>query len=213
MQPNFNNISADGSTFLNGFTPPPCKLHWQDPDGHWNFWCPVNSATQGSSASPRTEYRETPPNSNDSFNWDYKDFDSNRMEGIAVIRRLPSSKKVIFAQLHAQGAPGPFIKLLQLGQELRAEVRFKPNDGASPAVLRIPVPATSGPARANYSIEVTRYGQLIIVLNGQQFLYPVDPEWATYPFYFKAGAYVIDNTGPSTEGGWVTYEHLAVFHQ
>jgi hypothetical protein len=213
MQPNFNNLSADGVTYLKGLTPPPCKLHWQDPDGHWHFWCPVDSATQGSSSSPRTEYRETGRTTNENFNWNPKDYLINRLEGTVVVRRVPSSQKVIFAQVHCQGGPGPFVKLLQLNQELRAEVRFHPEDSASPAVLRCPISPVSGPARANYSIDVTSDGRLIIILNGQRFEYPVDPAWASHPFYFKAGAYVIDNIGPSTEGGWVTYEHLVVIHQ
>ena len=209
MQANFNNITAAGIVYLNGTSNPPCNLHWRDPLGHWNFWCPVTSGTSGSSSSPRTEYRETEAETATSFNWRPEDFLSSRMDGVTRIQTVPSSEKVIFAQLHASGAPAPFVKLFRNGQELRAEVRFRPSQTESPVVIRLPV----GNARASYSIEVTGGGQLIIVLNGERFECPIDEDWDQYQFYFKAGAYVIDNEGPESEGGWVVYENLSVTHE
>ena len=69
-----------------------------------------------------------------------------------------------------------------------------------------------GDARASYSIEVSD-GRLTIVFNGKGFECPLDEAWSKFPFYFKAGAYVIDNVGPPTEGGWVVYENLEVLHE
>lgn len=210
MQANFNNITAAGVSYDLPETPP-CHLHWKDPNGHWNFWCPVTGAATGTSSSPRTELRETEADTSTSFNWSPAEFLSSRLEGVAVVKMSPSSEKVIFAQVHGKDAKGPFVKLLQKGKELTAEVRFRPGDSASPTVIRMPV--GFGEARASYSIEVTGDMECQIILNGQRFECPVDPEWAAHPFYFKAGAYVIDNEGPDTEGGWVIYENLAVFHE
>jgi hypothetical protein len=36
--------------------------------------------------------------------------------------------------------------------------------------------------------------------------------WRDKPLYFKAGAYVQDNTGYTTEGGEVTFSHLDIDH-
>ncbi|MDQ3204266.1 MAG: polysaccharide lyase family 7 protein, partial [Pseudomonadota bacterium] len=41
----------------------------------------------------------------------------------------------------------------------------------------------------------------------------VDPTWKTKPLYFKAGAYVQDNTGYPTEGGKVTFRMLEIHHK
>lgn len=206
MQANFNNITAAGITYKSPESPP-CHLHWKDPNGFTNFWCPVTSGVSGSSSSPRTEYRETEATTSTAFNWFPSDFPSNRMEGTARVLKVPSSEKVVFAQVHAKDAPTPFVKLFQNGQELRAEVRFRPSDAGSPTVIRMPFDGT-----AVYSIEVTEDSRLIIVLNDQRFECPVDEDWNQYPFYFKAGAYVIDNGGDEAEGGWVVYENLSIFH-
>jgi hypothetical protein len=210
MLPHFNNITAGDVTYkLGDEIKPPCDRLWVDPRGHRHLWCPVTSGTSGSSSSPRTEYRETERDTGVSFNWLPSDFISSRLIGVCRIEMAPSSQKVIFAQVHAHNAPQPFVKLLQMGQELRAEVRFRPGYAESPTVIRMPL----GDARADYSIEVTGVGQLVIVLNGLRFECPVDSDWLAYPFYFKAGAYVIDNEGPDNEGGWVVYEALEVVHE
>lgn len=213
MQAHFNNLTASGITYLSDpLTPtPPCYLYWRDPNGHQNFWSPVTGQASGSSLSPRTEYRETEADTSAPFNWRPADFLSSRLEGIAVIKKMPSSEKVIFAQVHAKDAPSPFVKLFRAGQELRAEVRFRPGDSSSPVVIRLPL--AFDVAQATYSIEVTGDGQLIILFNGERFECPIDPNWDQYPFYFKAGSYCIDSDGPETEGGWVVYEKLAVFHE
>jgi len=212
MQPYFNRITAAGDDYEQGeIIAPPCNLHWQDPDGYWNFWCPVTSGTSGSSSSPRTELRETKRDTAELFNWRPADFKSSSLTGVAVIRRVPSSMKVIFAQVHAFGASAPFVKLLQMGNELRAEVRVHAEDSGSPAVIRQPI--TTLTPRATFRIQVTQGGTLVIWLNGQKFECPVHPSWLPTPFYFKAGAYVIDNVGPDTEGGWIVYESLSVVHE
>jgi Alginate lyase len=211
MQPYFNRITAAGDTYEQGeVIAPPCHLHWKDPDGYWNFWCPVTSDTSGSSSSPRTELRETQRDTAELYNWRPADHKSSRLEGAALIRRVPSSMKVIVAQVHAFGAANPYVKILQMGNELRAEVRARAEDSGSPAVIRVPI--TTLTPRAYYTIEVTDTGRLIINLNGQRYESTVHPSWLPTPFYFKAGAYVIDNVGPATEGGWVIYESLNVIH-
>lgn len=209
MQENFNQITASGVVYnLHEGQTPPCNLHWKDPNGHWNFWCPVTGGLSGSSEYPRTEYRETEELTSNTRNWKVSDFDNTHMNGILRIVKVPSSGKVIFAQVHAVDAPGPFVKLFRLGDELRAEVRFRPGHTESPTVIRTFITGST----VTYGISVSRTGALTIVLNGNRFECPIDIEWHPFEFYFKAGAYVIDNEGDDTEGGWVVYESLNVFH-
>ncbi|MNC83860.1 hypothetical protein D3C75_1380630 [compost metagenome] len=47
-------------------------------------------------------------------------------------------------------------------------------------------------------------------MNGLNYHIQVNSDWTEFPFYFKAGAYVIDHDGPETEGGWVVYESFNV---
>ncbi|MNY80806.1 Alginate lyase [compost metagenome] len=62
----------------------------------------------------------------------------------------------------------------------------------------------------DYSVVVDSAGYLKITLNGAVYTMLVNPLWDAYPFYFKAGAYVIDHDGPESEGGWVVYEAFDV---
>ncbi|ERO65997.1 hypothetical protein P308_16615 [Pseudomonas piscis] len=64
----------------------------------------------------------------------------------------------------------------------------------------------------DYSVEVDAQGELSIALDTLSANMPVGKSWDRYPFYFKAGSYVIDNEGPATEGGWVVYESFDVYN-
>jgi hypothetical protein len=62
---------------------------------------------------------------------------------------------------------------------------------------------------------VLREGVLEISVNGEmhrQNIFDNDPAWAGQTFYFKGGAYVQDNKGPSSEGGRVELTRLKVTH-
>ena len=41
----------------------------------------------------------------------------------------------------------------------------------------------------------------------------LDPQWVYQGLYFKAGLYLQDNRGPSSEGGRATFSELRVSHQ
>lgn len=64
----------------------------------------------------------------------------------------------------------------------------------------------------DYCIQVDELGQLTATLDTLSASAPVSSKWSKHPFYFKAGAYVIDNKGDASEGGWVVYESLEVFN-
>lgn len=201
----FGNITAHGVVYLYP-EKPPADLVWVDPKGHTNYWCSVQGDTSGSSSSPRTESRETLPESSEPFNWVAGE-DVHLMHGIVRVELAPSSGKVIVGQIHAHKAPNPFLMVTWWNGVARIDVRATPTGSAT---KRVSIPCALGESFP-YIVEVFN-GALNICVGSQLFSMPVDKAWDEYPFYFKAGAYVIDNDGPVTEGGWVVYEEFEVHH-
>lgn len=202
----FGNITAHGATYLYPEKPPQ-DLVWVDPKGHTNFWCSVQGLQSGSSSSPRTEYRETLPNSGEPYNWQ-KGEAVHSMSGKVRLELMPSSGKVIVGQIHAHKAPNPFLMVTWWNGVARVDLRELPGGSA---VKVISVPCALGES-FEYQLEIDKSGLLTVILNGLGFQTQVNDLWTAYPFYFKAGAYVIDNSGPVTEGGWVVYENFEVSH-
>lgn len=200
----FGNITAHGVVYQLP-EKPPSNLVWIDPKGHTNYWCSVVGDTSGSSSSPRTEGRQTLPDSGESYNWTV-DGDVHAMWGIVRVELAPSSGKVIVGQLHAHKAPNPFLMVTWWNGVARIDMRTTPT-GTATKVLS--VPCELGEA-FDYELTVDSWGTLHIFLNGLTKTVQIDTAWNVYPFYFKAGAYVIDNVGPVTEGGWVVYEQFDV---
>lgn len=202
----FGSIIAHGISYLYPEKPPQ-NLMWIDPKGHTNFWCSVQGDTSGSSSSPRTETRETLPDSRELYNWLSGDA-VHSMSGKVRLELIPSSGKVIVGQVHAHKAPNPFLMVTWWNGVARVDYREVPS-GLSTKVLS--VPCSLGEA-FDYKVEIDKSGLLTATINGLCFKAKVNPLWTAYPFYFKAGAYVIDNSGPTTEGGWVVYEKFGVSH-
>lgn len=200
----FGNVTAHGVTYLYPEIPP-SDLVWTDPKGHVNYWCSVQGDTSGSSSSPRTESRQTKLNSSESYNWTV-DGNVHAMSGSVRLELVPSSGKVIVGQIHASAAPNPFLMVTWWNGVARIDMRTSPT-GTATKVLSFPCELG---AVFDYELTVDSWGTLHMFLNGLTKAVQIDPAWNAYPFYFKAGAYVIDNVGPETEGGWVVYEHFDV---
>lgn len=201
----FGNITAHGTVYLYP-DKPPANLVWEDPKGHTNYWCSVQGEPSGSSSNPRTESRETLPNSGEPFNW-VADADVHLMSGTVRLELAPSSGKVIVGQIHAHKATNPFLMITWWNGIARIDVRATPT---SPSVKVLSVPCALGDSFF-YIVEVFK-GAVNIAVNDLLYSMPIDAAWNSFPFYFKAGAYVIDNAGPETEGGWVVYERFEVIH-
>jgi hypothetical protein len=204
MMFSFGNITAHGQTYLYPEKPPQ-DLVWTDPKGHTNYWCSVLGDTSGSSSSPRTESRQTLPESGLPYNW-VVDGVAHAMSGTVRVELAPSSGKVIVGQIHAHKAPNPFLMVTWWNGVARVDLRANPTDSAV-KVLSVPCPLGE---TFEYRLEVDSSGELHINLEGFGYHLKVSEAWKEYPFYFKAGAYVIDNVGPETEGGWVVYEKFDV---
>ena len=202
----FGNITAHGTVYLYPDVPP-SNLVWTDPKGHTNYWCSVLGDTSGSSSSPRTESRQTLPESGEPYNWT-ADGSVHAMFGTVRVELAPSSGKVIVGQIHAHKAPNPFLMVTWWNGVARVDLRVTPT---SSTIKVLSVPCALGES-FDYSLVMDVDGRLGISINNSYYGLDVDSNWSEYPFYFKAGAYVIDNVGPETEGGWVVYEKFTVFN-
>lgn len=202
----FGNITAHGQVYLYP-EKPPANLVWTDPKGHTNYWCSVQGDTSGSSSSPRTESRETLFDSAESYNWLAGEA-VHTMKGTVRLELSPSSGKVIVGQIHAHKASNPFLMVTWWNSVARIDLRLK-ESGNAQKVLSVPCKLGES---FSYSLVIGTDDVLQIKLNDLVYAVTVDPSWTEFPFYFKAGAYVIDNVGPVTEGGWVVYEDFEVSH-
>ncbi|WP_409297993.1 polysaccharide lyase family 7 protein [Pseudomonas sp. KCJK8993] len=203
---NFGSIIAHGTLYLYPERPPQ-NLFWIDQNGHTNYWCSVQGGTSGTSKTPRTESRQTLPDSPVSFNWP-RGSARHAMSGRVRVEAAPSSGKVIVGQIHALNAPNPFLMVIWWDGFVRIETRSTPG-GLAKTLLKKPV--TLGQA-FDYHVEVDAHGELSASLDTLSANMTVGKSWDKYPFYFKAGSYVIDNEGPATEGGWVVYESFDVYN-
>lgn len=201
----FGNITAHGITYKYP-EKPPSNLVWIDPKGHTNYWCSVQGDTSGTSSSPRTEGRETWPNSGEPYNW-LVGSGNHSMSGTVRVELAPSSGKVIVGQIHAHKAPNPFLMVTWWNGYARVDLRTSPLGNAAKVLS---TPCALGQA-FKYSLEIDESGMLNVNLNGLKYSLTVDSEWEKYPFYFKNGAYCIDSDGPESEGSWVVYEEFSVF--
>lgn len=201
----FGNITAHGQVYLLP-KKPPSNLVWIDPKGHTNYWCSVQGDTSGTSSSPRTEGRQTYPNSSENYNWTVGD-GSHSMSGTVRVELAPSSGKVIVAQIHGYKAPNPFVMVTWWNGYARVDLRTSPLGNA---IKVLSTPCALGQA-FKYSLEINESGVLNVNLNGLKYSLTVDSEWEKYPFFFKNGSYVIDNVGEHTEGGWVVYQEFNVY--
>ncbi|RZI88258.1 MAG: hypothetical protein EOP15_11770, partial [Pseudomonas sp.] len=114
--------------------------------------------------------------------------------------------KVIIGQIHAVNALNPFLMVIWWNGYVRIEIRDVPL-GVTHTLLKKQMPLGQV---FDYCIQVDERSQLTATLDELSASAPVNSKWSKYPFYFKAGAYVIDNKGDASEGGWVVYEALDV---
>ncbi|MEG0634844.1 MAG: polysaccharide lyase family 7 protein [Pseudomonas sp.] len=203
---NFGNITAHGTLYLYPERPPQ-DLFWIDQLGHTNYWCSVQGGTSGTSKTPRTESRQTLPDSPVSFNW-IRGSAKHSMAGRVRVESAPSSGKVIVGQIHGLNAPNPFLMVIWWNGFVRIDARDKPSS-TTRTLLKKAIPLGQP---FEYSVQVDATGELSVQLDTLFGTATVNTAWDKFPFYFKAGSYVIDNEGPVTEGGWVVYESFDVFN-
>lgn len=177
------------------------------------FWAPVNGTHTGNSEFPRSELRETFKDGK-LRNWLYNS-GVNTLKGTLAVNQVPSTGRVVVAQIHAKEAPTPLLKLVYRYAKgtgnVDVEYRVKPQDKRSPVIFSLPKVALN--QTFTYSVQMNKQGNLSVQINNVGTQVMLDASWHTYPFYFKAGVYTLDNVGYSNEGGKVTYTKLDVSHK
>ena len=177
------------------------------------FWAPVTGSKTENAIYPRSELRET--RSDGALrNWLYTASD-NFLNATLTVNQVPSSGKVVIGQIHAFQSTQPMLKLeyqykaSKGSGSLVAKVRLRPHENSRVVTIAENVPLGKS---FTYVINFTPIGTLKIKAANKQWARDISATWRTKPLYFKAGAYVQDNTGNSREGAQVTFTKLDIDH-
>lgn len=184
-------------------------------DGGLVFWCPVTGVTTKGTRYPRSELRETRPDGS-LYNW-YAGDGHAVLEAELAVLQVPGTGRLTVGQIHDDGSGGvksePLIKLVykQKKNELVAQVRLDP--AAKKNIDHLVLQGLKLGDRFTYRIELDSSLVLTVKINGSEVLSEiVSHEWATQGMYFKAGSYLEDNSGSSSDGGRVVFYKLNVAH-
>ncbi|MGN7742204.1 polysaccharide lyase family 7 protein [Pseudomonas sp. 22526] len=178
------------------------------------FWSPVTGSRTANAIYPRSELRETYANGT-LKNWTYPEAD-NLLYATLAVNQVPSTGKIVIGQIHAYNSTKPLVKVeyqykttTQSGN-IVAKVRMRPDDTES----RVIIVAQNVPLDREFSylIHLSPGGALGISAAGYQWDTQISATWRDKPLYFKAGVYVQDNTGYTSEGGKVTFYKLDIDH-
>ncbi|CAH0212277.1 polysaccharide lyase family 7 protein [Pseudomonas brassicacearum] len=178
------------------------------------FWSPVTGTKTENAIYPRSELRETYKDGT-LRNWVYPDAD-NQLRASLVVNQVPSSGKIVIGQIHTKDSSKPMVKLEYQYKEdsatgnIVAKVRMRPDDDEG----RVITVATGVKLNRSFSyrIHLDRTGDLGITAAGNSWYTTVGRAWRDKPLYFKAGVYVQDNSGYTSEGGKVTFSVLDIDH-
>jgi len=178
------------------------------------FWSPVTGSRTANAIYPRSELRETYANGT-LKNWTYPEAD-NLLYATLAVNQVPSTGKIVIGQIHAYNSTKPLVKVeyqykttTQSGN-IVAKVRMRPDDTES----RVIIVAENVPLNREFSylIHLSPGGALGVSAAGYQWDTQLSSTWRDKPLYFKAGVYVQDNTGYTSEGGKVTFYKLDIDH-
>jgi len=148
-------------------------------------------------------------------NWTYPEAD-NLLYATLAVNQVPSSGKIVIGQIHAYNSTKPLVKVeyqyktSKGSGNIVAKVRLHPDDKEG-RVISI---AENVPMNREFSylIHLSPGGALGISAAGYQWDSQLSANWRNKPLYFKAGVYVQDNTGYTSEGGKVTFSKLDIDH-
>lgn len=194
---------------LNGYK----NNYFHSDTGTLFFWAPVTGSKTENAIYPRSELRETRPDGA-LRNWLYTTSD-NFLNATLAINQVPSSGKVVIGQIHAFQSTQPLLKLeyqYKASKEsgnLVAKVRLRPTEDSRVVTIAENIPLGKS---FTYVINLTPDGTLKIKGANKLWARDISATWRTKPLYFKAGAYVQDNTGNSKEGAQVTFSKLDIDH-
>ncbi|CAI8722521.1 Alginate lyase [Pseudomonas sp. IT-P253] len=202
--------TVDTQKLVDGFK----DQYFHSDTGTLFFWTPVTGSKTVNAKYPRTELRETYSNGT-LHNWLYPEAD-NSLHATLAVNQVPSSGKIVIGQIHAYNSQKPLVKVeyqykttTQTGN-IVAKVRMHPDDDEG-RVITIATGVKLG-QEFSYLIHLSPGGALGISAAGYQWDTDISTTWRDKPLYFKAGVYVQDNTGYTSEGGQVTFSTLDIDH-
>jgi Alginate lyase len=205
------------SSLLAGYS---SQYFYTGKDGAINFWVPVTGVSTRGSRFPRSELRETRRDGS-LYNWNVKD-GTAALNATLAVQAVPSTGKVVIGQIHDNGAHHvrnePLLKLVYEYDASRgtgrlvAQVRPTPHSHGSKDYT-VATNVKLG-AQFSYQMQLQPDLTLSVQVNGvTAYSASIDAGWQTQGLYFKAGAYVQDHVGPSTEGAHVAFYALTVSHR
>ena len=180
------------------------------PDGAMTFWCPVTGGVTRLTTYPRCELRELFDASDQTMNW--TGYGTNILDAQCRVTRLPSSGRVIIGQIHSfTGNAYPLLKLQFDKGRVDAKVRESPNSTIETTFALGNVGLSN---LITYELRLQE-GLLSMTVNDSNQavnVFETDPDWTGQTFYFKAGNYCQDNSGPTNEGAVVAFYQLEAEH-
>jgi hypothetical protein len=188
--------------------------YFQNLNGKLYFVAPVTGSTTKNAKYPRTELRETLRNGQLN-NWTYPKAHNYLRAGLTMTQ-VPSVGKVVIGQIHAYNDTKPMLKVEYQYKHDKgtgnvvAKVRTSPGGTEVVHTLVQGIPLNQ---RLTYSIGLSAGGTLSVYVNKVNWSGKLNSAWKTKPLYFKAGVYVQDNSGPTTEVGAATFDKLEIEHK
>ncbi len=191
-------------------------------DGSVTLWVPVDGSHTADARYPRSELRETQTDGTLSF-WHHASAD-NYLSAVLAVNQVPSRNKIIIGQIHSKDQQGsendPLLKLqyhyLRGVGRLELLLRRRPGDTEVENIL-LAENVQLG-ERFGYHLRVTPSGKLGVAVSSSDgdkggHYRQLSGYWNPQLLYFKAGAYIQDNYGPSDEGGRVRFFWLNSLHR
>lgn len=185
-------------------------------DGALVFWSPVTGGTTDGSDYPRCELREMLNPTDNAVNWPIHG--AHVLSGLCEVTQVPRAKRVAFAQIHSYATVGPDLAngvplALLIFDNGNLELKVKPI-AAGPEFVTHPLGYVGFASPIQYQLQV-QDGVISATVNGvtqTANVLATDPAWAQQTYYFKAGNYCLDNSGPPSEGAKVRYFQLNTRH-
>lgn len=192
--------------------------YFKNINGTLFFWAPVNGTTTPNAKYPRSELRETYADGKPR-NWKYSAAD-NYLRANLKVTQVPSTGKIVIGQIHNIEGNDPPIKLSYQYKSstktgsIVAIYRLAPGLDTKSAIILNGVPLGQS---FSYTIRLTPGGTLAIYVKTPttttvKWTAKLDSAWAAQTMYFKAGSYVQDNEGDTTEAGSVSFTTLTIEH-
>src|SRR6185503_2715159 len=187
--------SVEAAQLLAGYTN---TWFYTGADGAMVFWAPVTGGTTPNSTYPRSELREQINPPDNTINWPPSG--THIMDAQCKVTVLPSTGKVIIGQIHSYlGEARPLLKFVYDNGVIDAQLKRSPTADTD---VHYTFSSVAFNTLITYRILYVD-GLLTMTINGvtrTANVFANDPEWADQEHYFKAGSYVQDNSGSSTEG-------------